>query len=196
MPDFRVNIMMYEDLYNAAVKRHGQEEVRRRQNLIGHKREQGDRDFSTILVQDLADMCKDLAPMIVLFYSPPFYPAVSSFEDPYVQNVMDHVKAFTRANFQIDLTVAEFFTGLSDLSFVGPVASKSNLQQLTANLPLQNNGFTFPERVMERLTMPVLNIGPLGKDPHQWTERLNLTYSFEHLPSILTEAIHRLFEKE
>ncbi|SFD52104.1 Arginine utilization protein RocB [Lentibacillus persicus] len=196
MPDFRVNIMMYENLYNEAVKRKGKEEVRRRQNLLAHKREQGDREFSTVLVQDLADMCKDLAPMIVLFYSPPFYPAVSSFEDPYVQNVMEHVKAYTRANFQIDLTVAEFFTGLSDLSFVGPVASKSNLQQLTANLPLQNNGFTFPERVMERLTMPVLNIGPLGKDPHQWTERLNLTYSFDYLPSILTEAIHRLFEKE
>ncbi|ALX48017.1 M20/M25/M40 family metallo-hydrolase [Lentibacillus amyloliquefaciens] len=196
VPDFQVNVIMYEDLYNEAVKRYGTEEVIRRQNLIVNKRDQGDRDFSTVLVQELADMCKDLAPMIVVFYSPPFYPAVSSFDDPYIQDVMKHVKTFTQSNFQLDLTVAEFFTGLSDLSFVGPVASESHLQQLTANLPLQNNGFSFPEDAMKQLTMPVLNIGPLGKDPHQWTERLELTYSFEYLPSILTEAIHRLFEKE
>lgn len=196
MPDFRINVMMYEDLYREAVKRHGEEEVTRRQNLLVSQRDQGDRDFSTTLVQELAAMCKDLAPMIVLFYSPPFYPAVSSFSDPYIKHVMKHVKNYTHANYKLDLTVAEFFTGLSDLSFVGPVSSKSKLQQLTANMPLQNNGFSFPEDVMEQLTMPILNIGPLGKDPHQWTERLALTYSFEYLPSILTEAIHRLFEKE
>ncbi|HLS08561.1 M20/M25/M40 family metallo-hydrolase [Lentibacillus sp.] len=195
MPDFHVNVMMYEDLYTEAVKRHGEEEVMRRQNLLVSQRDQGDRDFSTILVQELAAMCKDLAPMIVLFYSPPFYPAVSSFDDPYIKNVMEKVKSFTQTHYQLDLTVAEFFTGLSDLSFVGHVSAKSNLQQLTTNMPLQHNGFSFPEDVMEQLTMPVLNIGPLGKDPHQWTERLELTYSFDYLPSILTEAIHRLLEQ-
>ncbi|SFA72499.1 Arginine utilization protein RocB [Lentibacillus halodurans] len=195
MPEFRVNVMMYEDLYAEAVKRYGEEEVSRRQNLLVSQRDQGDRDFSTILVQELAAMCKELAPMIVLFYSPPFYPAVSSFDDPYIKGVMDHAKAFTQSKYDLDLTIAEFFTGLSDLSFVGPVSSKSKLQQLTTNMPLQNNGFSFPEDVMEQLTMPVLNIGPLGKDPHQWTERLELTYSFDYLPSILTEAIHHLLSK-
>ncbi|TFJ93747.1 M20/M25/M40 family metallo-hydrolase [Lentibacillus salicampi] len=194
MPDSHVAVMMYEDLYREAVKRHGEEEVTRRQNLLVSQRDQGDRDFSTILVQELAAMCKDLAPMIVLFYSPPFYPAVSSFDDPYIQHVMEDIRDYTRAHYQLDLTVAEFFTGLSDLSFVGPVSSESRLQQLTTNMPLQHNGFSFPENIMEQLTMPILNIGPLGKDPHQWTERLELTYSFDHLPSILTEAIHRLFK--
>ncbi|WP_164668697.1 M20/M25/M40 family metallo-hydrolase [Virgibacillus doumboii] len=196
MPAFNVNVMMYEDLYTEAVKRYGEKEITRRQNLLVSQRNQGDRDFSTLLVQELAAMCKDLAPMIVLFYSPPFYPAVSSYDNPYIKDVMDHVKEYTNRNYNLDLTVAEFFTGLSDLSYVGPVASKSKLQQLTTNMPLQNNGFVFPEDIMEKLTMPVLNIGPLGKDPHQWTERLELTYSFEYLPSILTEAVHRLLEKK
>ncbi|WP_010530884.1 M20/M25/M40 family metallo-hydrolase [Lentibacillus jeotgali] len=194
MPDFRVNVMMYEDLYREAVKRYGKEEVTRRQNLLVSQRDQGDRDFSATLVQELAAMCKDLAPMIVLFYSPPFYPAVSSLDDPYIKNVLEDVKSYTQTHYQLDLTVSEFFTGLSDLSFVGPVSSRGNLQQLTTNMPLQNNGFSFPEDVIEQLTMPILNIGPLGKDPHQWTERLELSYSFDRLPSILTEAIHRLLK--
>lgn len=193
LPDFQVTVLMYEELYGEAVKRYGQKEITRRQNLLVSKREHGDRDFSTLLVQDLASLCKDLGPMIVLFYSPPFYPAVSSYGDPYIKNVIDHTIEQTRSSYNIHLTVAEFFTGLSDLSYVGPPSAKSSkLSQLTTNMPLKNNGFIFPEEVIEELTMPVLNIGPLGRDPHQWTERLELTYSFEYLPDILTSAIKRL----
>ncbi|WP_163969928.1 M20/M25/M40 family metallo-hydrolase [Oceanobacillus halotolerans] len=191
-----IRVLQYKDLYEEAVKRHGEKEVRRRQNLLVSQREQGDRDFSTLLVQDLASMCKDLAPMIVLFYSPPFYQAVSSYNDPVIKSVLEKVKDFTQDQYAVDLTIAEYFTGLSDLSYIGPVVKKSTLRGLTANMPLQHNGFEFPEFVMEQLTMPVLNIGPLGKDPHQWTERLELTYSFDYLPSILSEAISQLFSKD
>lgn len=192
LPTPTVNVMMYEDLYHEAVKQYGKEEITRRQNLLVEQRDAGDRDFSTLLVQDLASICKDLAPMIILFYSPPFYPAVSSYNDSFVREVVDDIKRFTNEKYDIDVTITAFFTGLSDLSFVGPVSSKSKLSRLTTNMPLQNNGFTFPEETMEKLNIPVLNIGPLGKDAHQWTERLELTYSFEQLPVILNEAINRL----
>ncbi|WP_100010729.1 M20/M25/M40 family metallo-hydrolase [Lentibacillus sediminis] len=196
VPKAKVNVLMYEDLYKEAVRRFGQEEITRRQNLLVSQRTEGDRDFSARIVQELAVLCKDLAPMIVLFYSPPFYPAVSSMHDPFIQGTVSHVKQFVKQTYQIELTVSEFFTGLSDLSYVGPVSSTSKLQQLTANLPLQHNGFVFPEDMMENLSMPVLNIGPLGRDPHQWTERLELTYSFEYLPVILTEAISHLLKNK
>lgn len=194
MPTPKVNVFMYEELYAEAVKRYGKEEITRRQNLLVSQREEGDRDFSTLLVQDLASLCKELTPMIVLFYSPPFYPAVSSHNDTKIIDVMNYIKKYTSTNYSIDLTVSEFFTGLSDLSFVGPISSNSKLKQLTTHMPLQNNGFIFPEDMMEQLTMPILNIGPLGKDPHQWTERLELEYSFNYLPAIITEAIHRLLK--
>lgn len=196
IPSPAINVMMYEELYDEAVKRYGQEEIMRRQNLLVEQRNTGDRDFSTLLIQDLASICKDLAPMIILFYSPPFYPAVSSYDDTFIKKVVGDIVSYTKQAYDIDLTVTAFFTGLSDLSFVGPVSSESKLSRLTTNMPLQNNGFAFPEEVMEKLKMPVLNIGPLGKDAHQWTERLELSYSFEHLPIILTEAINRLLQSK
>ena len=192
MPAAKIHVFMYEALYAEAVKKYGEDEIVRRQNLLLSDREAGDRDFSTLLVQDLAAMCKELTPMIVLFYSPPFYPAVSSHQDPSVTRVMDEIQTYARTNHQMDFTIAEFFTGLSDLSFVGPTTSNSSLKQLTKHMPLQNNGFVFPEKVMEQLTMPILNIGPFGKDAHQWTERLELDFSFNELPPIITEAIHKL----
>lgn len=194
-PEVRVNVFIYDELYQEAVKRFGKHEVERRQNLLISQRDEGDRDFSTLLVQDLAALCQDLAPMIVLFYSPPFYPSVSSHNDPYISETVDRVKKYAQANYQIQLEEVEYFPGLSDLSYLGPVSTKGKLAALTKQMPLQNKGFKLPEDVMESLTMPIINIGPLGKDAHQWTERLELTYSFEYLPEILTDAIHMLLEK-
>jgi len=196
IPVSNVKVFMYEELYAEAVKQYGEEEIKRRQNLLLSQRDKGDRDFSTLLVQDLASLCKEMAPMIVLFYSPPFYPAVSSVHDPYIRNIVTHIQHYSESVHDIILTEAAFFTGLSDLSFVGTPSSENKLSKLTNNLPLQNNGFDFPQDVMEQLTMPVMNVGPLGKDPHQWTERLEVTYSFEYFPDILTETIHRLLDRK
>lgn len=196
-PKMDVRVIMYQDLYDEAVSRYGKHEVERRQNLLISQRGHGDREFSTLLVQDLAFLCKDLAPMIVLFFSPPFYPSVSSNDDPYIQYIVEHVKEYTKQRYHVPLQKVEYFTGLSDLSFVGPSsAANSNLTNLTKNMPLNGKGFDFPEDIIEALTMPILNVGPLGRDAHQWTERLELTYSFEMLPDILTSTIKELLEKE
>src|SRR5699024_11615471 len=135
----KVKVMMYEELYQETVNQYGKEEITRRQNLLVEQRNAGDRDFSTLLVQDLASICKDLAPMIVLFYSPPFYPAVSSFDDPFIKDVVNNMKSFTKESYGIDVTITAFLTGLSDLSFFGPVSSISKLSRLTMNMLLQKN---------------------------------------------------------
>lgn len=193
-PDFCVQVFMYRELYDIAVTRYGKEEVERRLNLLVNQRDGGDRDFSTLLVQELASLCKDLAPMIILFYSPPFYPSVSSHSNPYVQTVVKRVKEYTQDHYNIELKEIEFFPGLSDMSFIGPVSNKTKMAELTTQMPLQGKGFHFPENVMEVVTMPILNIGPLGRDPHQWTERLELNYSFTSLPAILHDTIENLFK--
>ncbi|MRH42319.1 M20/M25/M40 family metallo-hydrolase [Aquibacillus halophilus] len=195
-PDIDVQVFMYDELYHLAVERFGQHEVERRQNLLISNRDKGDRDFSTLLVQDLASLCKDLAPMIILFYSPPFYPSVSSHNDPTIKRVVNRVKNEATNQFSMEIKEVEFFPGLSDLSYLGPVSSSSNLSALLSNLPIQNKGFELPEEVMKAITMPILNIGPRGKDPHQWTERLELNYSFSQLPTLLATAIHGLLEKK
>ncbi len=188
-----VTVLTYEQLYQEAVARFGKEEVKRRQNLLMKQRDQGDRDFSTALVQDLAALCKDISPLIVLFYSPPFYPSVSSHNDPFIKGISQYAADYARQEFSMELQTQEYFTGLSDLSFIGPVSTKSSIQQLVAQMPIQGRGFNLPSNLMESVTMPIINIGPLGKDPHQWTERLELTYSFEKLPLILTQTIHQMF---
>ncbi|MBN8237191.1 M20/M25/M40 family metallo-hydrolase [Halobacillus kuroshimensis] len=189
-----ITILTYDQLYKEAVERYGEMEVERRQNRLVKLRDQGDRDFSTTLVQSLASLCKDISPMIVLFYSPPFYPAVSSHHDPMIQHGAQTAMDYARTHYGEELEVVEYFTGLSDLSFIGPTSARSSLTDLTKQMPIHGNGFEWPAEDMESITMPIINVGPLGRDPHQWTERLELTYSFEKLPKIVTETIHELFK--
>ncbi|MFD2925887.1 M20/M25/M40 family metallo-hydrolase [Halobacillus naozhouensis] len=191
--DPSIHIFTYDQLYNEAVHRHGKSEVERRQNLLIKQRDKGDRDFSTLLVQQLASLCKDITPMMVLFYSPPFYPAVSSHEDPLIQEAAKQAITFAEKEFDVVVSEQEYFPGLSDLSFIGPASQQSPIEELLRQMPIQGKGFNLPSNVMESLTMPIINIGPLGKDAHQWTERLELTYSFDKLPKIVTETLHYFF---
>ncbi|MCA0982838.1 M20/M25/M40 family metallo-hydrolase [Halobacillus yeomjeoni] len=191
-PDIR--ILTFDQLYKEAVIRYGAQEVERRQNRLINQRDQGDRDFSTTLVQSLASLCKDISPMIVLFYSPPFYPSVSSHHDEWIQAGAKVAMDYAKEKFSVDLAEVQFFTGLSDLSFVGPVPNKSPMEDLLKQMPLQGNGYELPTEAMESVTMPIINIGPVGRDPHQWTERLELTYSFEKLPEIMTKTIQYFFQ--
>ncbi|MEC0283527.1 Arginine utilization protein RocB [Terribacillus saccharophilus] len=190
---FKIKTMFYEELYAHAVNRFGKAEVERRQNRLVTTRKEGDRDFSTKLVKELVSMCHDLAPVIVLFYSPPFYPAVSSKKDVYIQKLIADIQSDARSTFSTDLTEVQFFPGLSDSSFIGKPTSKTAIQDLISNMPLQQKGFTLPADLMKGLQMPVLHLGPYGKDAHQWTERLEVTYSFGKLPDLMERAIRFAF---
>jgi len=39
------------------------------------------------------------------------------------------------------------------------------------------------------LNIPFMNIGPLGKDAHKYTERINISYSFEIASKLVFEAV-------
>ncbi|HHU68958.1 MAG TPA: hypothetical protein GXZ31_01500 [Thermoanaerobacterales bacterium] len=42
---------------------------------------------------------------------------------------------------------------------------------------------------IRELNLPVVNIGPYGKDAHKYTERVYMPYSFETVPRITYESI-------
>ncbi|OYD55990.1 hypothetical protein CGZ90_19950 [Fictibacillus aquaticus] len=67
-----------------------------------------------------------------------------------------------------------YFNGLSDLSYIGFQYSEDDLASYTGNSPLLEKIYPLPIEAMKKLDVPVLNIGPFGKDAHQWTERLDL----------------------
>ncbi|HET7628527.1 MAG TPA: M20/M25/M40 family metallo-hydrolase [Bacillales bacterium] len=193
--DFDIRVLTYEKLWAMAVERYGRDEIERRQAyIIANFKELGDRDLSTRLVFDLAALCKDQSPMIVLFYNPPFYPAVSSRHEPVILRTINHIMEYAHKKHGVSLKHKRFFPGLSDLSFTGMNQTANALYPLVNNMPLYGNGYDLPFDAMRALNIPVMNLGPLGKDAHQWTERLQLDYSFATLPGMLRETIAELLK--
>jgi len=81
-----------------------------------------------------------------------------------------------------------FFPGVSDMSFLSPHVSSEEVGRINANTPALPAQLVFP---CEPLTFPVINIGPWGRDLHQWTERVYEPYSFEVVPELVWRVTKR-----
>lgn len=186
-----ISVMTFEELWNRAKEKAGKAEAERILNFaFANRGETGDRDFSTLIVSELASLCKEDAPMIVLFYSPPFYPAVSSKDEPLIRKTVSDVTRYAGSRYGLEFEEIHYFPGLSDLSYLQ--LQKQSVDVFTANMPLFDKGYYLPSGAENTLYVPVINIGPVGKDPHKWTERLHVPFSFGTLPDLLQLAIRRL----
>ncbi|PYZ94399.1 hypothetical protein CR194_02375 [Salipaludibacillus keqinensis] len=189
-----IRVMTFIDLCRHAVKLVGKEEVERRISFIhAHELKGDDREKTILTVNEIATLCKDLTPMIVLFYAPPYYPPVSSSENTLVQSLSESILKKGKEEGDMSLEIVNYFPGLSDLSYTALEEPASRLQGMIENMPIWGKGYDLPLSSMDKLTMPIFNFGPVGKDPHSWTERLNVTKSFDKLPKLMKQGIQEVF---
>ena len=66
------------------------------------------------------------------------------------------------------------------------------MDSLKQNMPGFGAKYSLPLEEMQRLNLPVVNIGPFGKDAHKFTERLEKDYSFKVAPTLVYETIMKL----
>lgn len=198
IPCRRVNVLTYEELLRAAVARRGEEAVSTALNLrlqailtdlTPPGREPDGRETTIALADALASLCKELAPMIVLFVAPPFYPAAASGGNPFIRSLADELAGYAREQFGLELAEVAYFPGISDLSYMGNAQSAGMMDSLAPNMPLWGKGYDIPFEAMGQLQIPVLNLGPAGRDAHKRTERLEAEFAFRSLPDLLTAAI-------
>ena len=88
-------------------------------------------------------------------------------------------------DFQTPFTTHAFFPGISDLSFLGGQVSEEEQFELMLNTPAGGQRAGFDYSAAAGLALPVVNIGPWGRDYHQRNERLYTPYAFEVLPELL-----------
>ncbi|CAM5783016.1 MULTISPECIES: M20/M25/M40 family metallo-hydrolase [Brevibacillus] len=192
----KVKVLQYEELLAYLIGKVGREQVESiQEQVMAGRGELDDREVTIRLIDELGLLCKELAPMIVLFYAPPYYPPVSSRNDPLIQHVIGEVSARAAASHQLELKHQHYFPGLSDLSYTGLPEAAQAIQPLVDNMPLWEKGYALPIKELVALNMPVMNLGPFGKDAHKWTERLDVHSAFEVLTDLLPFAIEQLLQK-
>lgn len=192
---FTVRVLTFAELVEEAVRLHGQEKVDVVQaGVLGKGTARDDRDVTIELVDAVTAMCRELGPMIVVFFAPPFYPAVNASEHPRIQRVLPQVLEYAKREHDVAFETVHYFAGISDLSYVGLQYPMESLTDLVANMPLWERGYSLPLQELQALDVPVLNLGPVGRDAHKWTERLQTEFAFEKLPAMLRQAVRLLLE--
>jgi arginine utilization protein RocB len=186
-----VSVYTYEEILKKAKEIHGEHELDVRiSSIIAMNSHLDEREQSIKVVEEVASLCKDLGPMIILFFAPPYYPAVVTEDNELMESAQQFIQKWKK-DANIDFVEQRYFSGLCDLSFIGK-GDFSAKNRLPYNIPVYGATYSLPFDDMEALQMPVFNLGPVGKDPHQWTERLNVAFSFDEFPPILADFVKNL----
>jgi arginine utilization protein RocB len=124
-------------------------------------------------------------PAIVLCIGSMPYPAVKwppGFDA--VEAAIKQATAETSAAHDCGISIHPFFPAIADMSFIGPV-DEDDLKVVAANTPLWGSSIVWPARGPVRTPLPVINVGPWGRDYHHWLERTHDGYSFRVLPDLV-----------
>jgi arginine utilization protein RocB len=139
-------------------------------------------------------------PAVVVGFLPPYYPHRGnrgrSGAERRVRAVADRLIRFARDRHGERLGTIEYFGGITDLSYMGFQGDPTELEALGENLPGWGTLYSLPTEDLLKLDVPVLNVGPAGRDAHKETERLELGYSLRVAPALLDEAIRAFAEAE
>ncbi|MGI6685911.1 MAG: M20/M25/M40 family metallo-hydrolase [Bacillota bacterium] len=198
LPLIKPMVITYQELYQWCFEKYGAKFESHIKDFIKNYWENasdgsGDlRDLSIEIVKEAHKFCPYREPMIVIFYAPPFYPhSDMQLPDSQVTKVSQYIQRLAKDVYQEDLEIESFFPGLSDMSYLG-LSNRIDVTELTKNFPVWDAGYHIPLTTIQQLNIPFINIGPLGKDAHKFTERLCLSYSFDKAVPLIWAAIKNL----
>lgn len=185
-----VQVLRYEELFSYAEQKLGTETVDAIKQECLEVEGQDDREKALQIGKAMLTRCPELAPAIVLMYTPPYYPAVNSSEDALIQSCIEAVQSVGKEQFDLKVELGHYFNGISDLSYVNYQGDERGWGAYEANSPVWNRTYSIPFSDMEKLQAPVLNVGPFGKDAHKRTERLHIRSAFVETPVLVEQVIH------
>lgn len=156
------------------------------------------RDFALKQVELVHKLWSDREPVVVVYFSPPYYPHIhvegkTDIEKNIIKAVKDAVNT-TETDYK--LVYKKFFPYIADLSYAAAPTDPKIIAALKDNTPGFGVKYHLPLEEMADLNLPVLDIGPFGKDAHQFTERLEKEYSFEIAPELVYKTIVNLLNEK
>ena len=124
------------------------------------------------------------APYVMLYASPPFYPASSRCDGP--------VGAATREVCEVEgHEVRALYPFVSDACYL---RWDENTEWLTRHMPGFGGAYALPVDAMRALDLDVVNLGPWGRDAHGLHERVHAPYAFGTLPGLIERTARRALE--
>ncbi|WP_185970936.1 M20/M25/M40 family metallo-hydrolase [Alkalicoccobacillus porphyridii] len=187
-----------EHLYKLGIDKYGQTFQGVYQDVIrAVDIEEEDYSEKTLAIaRRLSGYFLDLAPFYLVLLQPPYYPHVHLDKDTdrALLSVVRQVTQYALEQCGEEVAEKTFFPGLSDVSYCRSSGNQKTIESLEKHMPLFGYDYHVPLKEIANIDIPTMNIGPFGKDAHKRTERLQLSYSTETAPLLLTLALQKIHE--
>mgnify|MGYP001813475311 FL=1 len=201
-PAWQVHVKTFSELYRQALNDSGQAFTAAYtgglESIIADIRRQrlNSPEATLKIVEMTLSHVSDLSPTVVIALSPPYYPSVHNdeFHDlpDRVDSLSDYLIGIAENRWQEAYQKKNYIMGLTDLSYAALQNGEGILPVIGPNMPLWQKTYDLPFAEMEALSVPVINIGPWGKDLHKYTERVFEADLVERTPALLESAIDYL----
>ncbi len=136
-------------------------------------------------------------PLILLGFAPPYYPAVHSDliagKEGAGTDAFQFVKKVSEEQFGQPMGYENYFMGISDASY-SAMDHPFDYNAFSANTPMWGELYSLNFEAIEEIGIPSVIYGPIGKEYHQWTERVNKKSLLEVVPQVTQQLIAHLWE--
>jgi len=96
--------------------------------------------------------------------------------------------------YNIEYESKGFFMGISDLSYATWSGNDADIECIKSNSPGWDTLYRIPFGKLKTLDVPIINLGPWGKDLHKITERVFTKDVYEVIPNIMLEIIKACYK--
>lgn len=203
---WKSNVKLFTEIYEEAVGESGDSFIKDYNSTI----ERVMKDYqlgkinmqegTILLIEKTLEYIKDLSPMVIIAFSPPYYPYVTNRDIKDLPNkvskLSEELNKYSTQNWNERYEKRNYFMGISDMSYTVLIDSEEVTPYIAPNMPLWGNVYSIPFESMKKLSIPVINIGPWGKDLHKFTERVYKKDLFERTPKLIKHAIDYLLREK
>ena len=87
-----------------------------------------------------------------------------------------------------------FFMGISDNSYTAVTAGDGGNRDFAAAAPLWGQVYTIDFDSIKKINVPAVIYGPIGKEYHKWSERVNKKSLLDTVPRVTRELIKQAWK--
>lgn len=188
---WRTKVVTYDEVFREVLRKEPklQEILDAHVRAIMGKGISDEREISLLTVQKLHTLWGVKDPVMILYFSPPYYPHIAVKGDtPSEKRLLDTLDRLADDEHIPPIKARKFYPYISDLSYFSLPEAES-VASLEKNMPGFGVSYTLPLEDIRALSLPVTNIGPYGFDAHQYTERIEVDYSFHTLPDLVLKTV-------
>lgn len=200
--NWKPSVKFYSELYAEALRDSGKAFEEAYTNLMADIKVQFNSNKITtieaanVIIEKTLEFVTDVNPCVVLAMTPPYYPSTNNNmlgeKAARIVEIIEDVKTYAKDNFNEEYVVQNYFTGISDLSYAMFVSDQENIDYIAENMLMWNDVYYIPLEIIKEISMPIINVGPWGKDLHKYTERVFIEDLFYKTPQLIDLFVREL----